>query len=98
MKVNVLLQPKQSQGYIATVLGWPNLIIEGTTKDEALKHARESVTRQLAQFELFTLDLEQNAVDPWAKFAGMWEDDPTFDDFLSEVAAYRKELDGQEQE
>jgi len=27
------------------------------------------------------------------KFAGMWENDPTFDDFLAEIKAYREELD-----
>lgn len=98
MKINVLLRPQLPRGYVATVLGWPNLIGEGTTKDEALSRARESVTQQLSQFELVTLDLGQNASDPWAKFAGMWEDDPTFEDFLAEVAAYRKEREEQEQE
>ncbi len=98
MKINVLLRPAVPKGYVATVLGWPSLTIEGSTKDDVLKSAREAVMQQLAQFELVTLDLAQNANDPWAKFAGMWEDDPTFDDFLAEVAAYRRERDEQEQE
>lgn len=98
MKINVLLRPAVPKGYIATVLGWPSLMIEGSTKDDALKLAREAVMQQLSEFELVTLDLAQNANDPWAKFAGMWENDPTFDDFLAEVAAYRKEVDEQERE
>jgi len=30
------------------------------------------------------------------KLAGIWENDPTFDDFQAEIAAYRRELDEQE--
>lgn len=31
--------------------------------------------------------------DPWIKFAGMFKDDPLFDEFLEDMAAYRRELD-----
>lgn len=31
--------------------------------------------------------------DPWIKRAGAFKDDPTWDDFLAEIAAYRKEID-----
>lgn len=37
-------------------------------------------------------DLIQKLVErpnPWADFAGLWKDDPTFDDFLEIVAAHR---------
>ena len=30
--------------------------------------------------------------DPWVKFAGMFKDDPLFDDFVEDMAAYRREL------
>ena len=31
--------------------------------------------------------------DPWVKFAGMFKDDPLFDQFVEDMAAYRRELD-----
>ena len=31
--------------------------------------------------------------DPWVKYAGMFKDDPDFDDFLAEMEAYRREID-----
>jgi len=31
--------------------------------------------------------------DPWIKYAGMFSDDPDFDDFLAEIEAYRREID-----
>ena len=31
--------------------------------------------------------------NPWIKYAGMFKDDPQFDEFLSEIESYRHELD-----
>ncbi len=33
--------------------------------------------------------------DPWVKFAGMFKDDPLFDEFVEDMATYRNELDAQ---
>ncbi len=33
--------------------------------------------------------------DPWVKFAGMFKDDPLFDEFVEDIAAYRRELDAE---
>jgi len=33
--------------------------------------------------------------DPWIKFAGMFKDDPLFDEFVQDMAAYRRELDAE---
>jgi hypothetical protein len=33
--------------------------------------------------------------DPWVKFAGMFKDDPLFDEFVEDMAAYRRELDAE---
>jgi hypothetical protein len=43
------------------------------------------------------LDYQQKVEqsDPWVKFAGMFKDDPLFDDFVEDMAAYRRELDAE---
>jgi len=33
--------------------------------------------------------------DPWVKFAGMFKDDPLFDEFVEDMATYRRELDAE---
>ena len=33
--------------------------------------------------------------DPWVKYAGMFKDDPDFDDLLAEMEAYRREIDAE---
>lgn len=42
---------------------------------------------------IFQQDVEQS--DPWVKFAGMFKDDPLFDEFVDDMAAYRRELDAE---
>ncbi len=33
--------------------------------------------------------------DPWVKFAGMFKDDPLFEEFVEDMVAYRHELDAE---
>ena len=33
---------------------------------------------------------------PWLKWARMWRDDPTYDDFLAAIEAYRREVDAEQ--
>jgi len=94
MNVTVLMQSTLEKGYTATALGWPDLVVEGRTKDEALENVRAELTRRLAKSEIVNLQFEPvNGSHPWMKYAGMWKDDPTFDDFLQKIKDYREELD-----
>lgn len=38
-------------------------------------------------------DLSSETSDPWIANMGIFQDDPTFDDFLAEVNAYRNAID-----
>jgi hypothetical protein len=52
------------------------------------------LARQLAKGEIISLDIAPaNGEHPWMKFAGMWKDEPMFDEVLKEIEAYRQELD-----
>lgn len=97
MKLSILLQEKPPNGFTATVLGWPDLQITASTRDEALQNIRQAVKDRLSKSELITVDIDHESGDPWVKFAGMWADDPYFDEFLAEIAAYRRERDADRQ-
>jgi hypothetical protein len=46
------------------------------------------------QLPITNIELEAaGQVNPWLKFAGMWTNDPSWDEFLAEVAAYRQEIE-----
>ncbi len=43
-------------------------------------------------------EAEGENLEPWVNFAGMFKDDPLFDDFVEAMAAYRRELDAADAE
>lgn len=93
---DVLVQYQPEGGYIASVLGWPDCVVEGETQDEALTHARTAILEQLTRGQVVRLEFKKPHLEvsgPSLDHFGHFRDDPTFDDFLSEVEAYRREMD-----
>jgi hypothetical protein len=59
---------------------------------------QQSVQEQqlhLLENRITKLESSSPAVDPWVRFAGMFKDDPLFDEFVEDMAAYRRELDAE---
>ena len=94
MTYYVLVENGEQGNYTATVLGWPDCTAQGATRQEALARLRQALITRLAQAEIVPLEIEHPpSGHPWLKFAGMFKDDPLFDDVLAEIEAYRRELD-----
>lgn len=92
----VLEQPAQGS-YTATVLGWTDCSAEGASRQEALTRIRDVFTARLAQVEILPLEIEPPKDEhPWLKFAGMFKDNPLFDEVLQEIEDYRRVLDADE--
>ena len=60
-----------------------------------IKHKLDLIEKQLRELKenLRLISQKNPAEDPWEKYAGMFADDPDFDDVMKEIEAYRKELD-----
>ncbi len=90
--------------YTATVIGWPNCVAEGTTREEAITRVRQSFTERLNQIEIVPIEVESTTLDPiiaigehpWAKFAGMYQTNPLFDEVSDSIQVYRRQLDADE--
>lgn len=99
MQYQVFVQSHPARKFIASIVGIPGSTVEGSTKEEAIAKAKVNLKQQLASGELVTIDVDAESstpgVDPWIKHIGIFADDPTFDDFLAEVAAYRQQVDAQ---
>lgn len=97
MTYNAVVESDRDKTYRATVLGWPDCTVAGATREEALAGLREALRKRLAKVEIVPLeiDLPENA-NPWVRFAGMFQDDPLFDEVLQEMEADRRELDAEE--
>jgi predicted RNase H-like HicB family nuclease len=100
MKYLVLLQ-KEKTGFSATVPVLPGCRATGPTEEETLKKIRGQIARTLARTKAVAVEVEAPsfpaAEHPWTPFAGMWKDDPGFEDFLTEIAADRRAVDSQEE-
>jgi len=100
MQYQVFVQSHPENKFIASIVGIPNSTVEGSTKEEAIALATAVLETQLASGELVTIEVgkqqSQPETDPWLKHMGIFASDPTFDDFLAEVAAYRQQVSEQE--
>lgn len=90
--------------YTATVIGWPNCVAEGATREEAVVRVKQRFTERLHQVEIVPIEVESTHLDlpiantehPWAKFAGMYRANPLFDEVLASIQAYRRAIDEDE--
>lgn len=92
----VLVEKAPDGLFSATVIGVPDCIAEGATKEEALENASARLKERLTKGELFTIEGPPAlAANPWLEIHGSLRDDPTFDDFVSESDRYRRERNGE---
>jgi hypothetical protein len=96
MTYNAIVEDMKAGGFSATVLGWPTCTATGATKAEALARLRQTVNERLSRVEIVPLEIDtQQDSHPLARFAGMFQDDPLFDQLIKEMASYRHEFDNE---
>ncbi|MEA5530020.1 hypothetical protein VB638_10550 [Dolichospermum sp. UHCC 0684] len=94
---DVLIENQEDGTVKATLLSLPECQGFGATKEEALNNLIQLF--QAIEPEIVTLEIEPAKTDhPWLKFAGMFEDDPHFDEVQEYIAEYRRELDAEMEE
>lgn len=93
MTYDVLLT-KKDEKFIARVREWPEIVGEGETEEEALVKAQADLKLLLVGGRIVQLDLDVKPDEhPWLKFAGMFADDPDWDNFQASMQRYREEID-----
>lgn len=101
MQYQIFIQNPTEHKFTASVVGLHSCVAEGQTKEEAIAGVQLVLEEQLAQGEFVTLNLPSVALTsisrepdqaehPWAKFAGMWAEDPQFDEFVAEMQRERE--------
>jgi len=96
MMYNVLLTKQPNNLYTDRVMSLPDVIVSGTDDAEVLARVRAAIAHMHANSRLIQVEappLDEMPVDPWLRFAGMWEDDPDWDQFQSEIQAFRETID-----
>jgi predicted RNase H-like HicB family nuclease len=94
---SILIETPKSGGYRATALGLPNCRAKGATRELALQNIRELLTTRLSHSEIITLKIDSpQSQHPWMQFAGMFQNDPQFEEMQADIQAYRQGIEEEE--
>jgi predicted RNase H-like HicB family nuclease len=96
MRYTVFLRQSDGQ-YYAVVPLLPLCSAQGCTREEVLHNVKAAIEETLANMDITTVEVgspsQPAPANRWLETAGMFQDDPLFDEMLAEVAAYRRTLD-----
>lgn len=85
----VLVRADEAGQYLAQSVSVPQLHATAATADEAVRLVRGMLTAWLADARLVRIEVPAPE-SPWLKVAGMFADDPQYDEFLAEVEKARQ--------
>jgi predicted RNase H-like HicB family nuclease len=95
MQYRIFVQNRSAEHFIASVLEMPNLVAEGETEAEALANVKAALENQLTTGRFVTIDVSAEELSqgtaPQMKYAGIFADDSTFDDWMEKLVEIRKE-------
>jgi len=98
MSFDVILHKQSDNNYLARPVLWPGSSVQATTEKEVLERVKTLIKGLLSRTRLVKVEIDEPAQpdNPWIKNAGIFADDPTWDDFLQHMADYRREVDEEE--
>jgi predicted RNase H-like HicB family nuclease len=92
MQIPILIERIADNGFRARGIEPFGGVAEGATRDEALQNLRKLLEERLAQgAEIVGLEVTGER-HPWKPFAGMFKDDPLFDEWQQAIAKYRRRV------
>jgi hypothetical protein len=93
MKAAVLVEKLSEKKYRASTSQPIPLESEGRTGAEAVKRLCALARKRLAAGEWEQVSLPgPPQSNPWIAYSGVWKDHPDFDDFLKNIAEYRRKM------
>ncbi|MEC4815596.1 MAG: type II toxin-antitoxin system HicB family antitoxin [Scytonema sp. PMC 1069.18] len=96
---NVLVESEPDGSFSAVMLGLSDCKSSGKTENEALENLQNLLQKRLQNSRIVTLEIDSPQIDnPWLKVAGMYKNNPLFDEVLSNIEAERLKLDAEMEE
>jgi len=93
MEIPMLIEPLANNGYRARGMEPFALTSKGGTREEALRKFQELLAARLAsgaEIVSLAVPVQEHPLD---RFAGMFRDDPYYDDWQRAIAEYRRQAD-----
>ncbi|WP_445633805.1 HicB family protein [Nostoc sp. DSM 114161] len=101
MQYQIFVQ-SQKDNFVASVVGMPNVMVEANTEEEAISKIKSALQAQLATGKFVTIEVNPKEIPhqkiTQMRYAGIFANDPTFDDFMEKLVAIRKELNAAKDE
>jgi hypothetical protein len=95
MQYQIFVQSQSQQSFLASVVGMSNLTTEGKTEEEAISKAKSALEAQLARGKFVSIEVgserESYLFAPQMKYAGIFANDSSFDDFMEKLNQIRQE-------
>jgi hypothetical protein len=97
MQIPVIVEQVANKGFCARTGEPLSLSAEGLTQDEAVGKLRQLLDGQFQSGKTLVAvevtAVTSPATHPWMRFAGMFKDDPLFDDWQKAIEDYRRKVD-----
>jgi predicted RNase H-like HicB family nuclease len=100
MEYDILLTKQSNNGYIAQALLMPEIIVSGENEAEALTRVSKAIANRHTQSRIVRITVpipDEPSDDPWFRFAGMWGDEATWQQFEEDIQTFRRIIDEQTQ-
>ncbi len=94
--VNVIVKQEANGRTVAIVPGLPELQVEASDRITALAQLQQRLETHLAGAEIVSISVKLPSTEqknPWLAMAGVFKDDPQFEQMLSAIENYRHEID-----
>jgi hypothetical protein len=93
MTIPVLIERIGNNGYRAKTGEPLPLAAEGGSREEALGKLQDALRCRMEKGAELTLVVESDREKPWLRFAGVFKDDPDFEDVQRIIAESRRQMD-----
>lgn len=91
MNYQVFVQNDSVKHFVASIVGIPNLSVEGNTEEDAISKVKLALQQKLAKGKFVTINIDNpTAIEP-IQYGGRCAEDPTFDDWMEKLALIRQE-------
>lgn len=94
---DILFESQPDGKHQASVLGWSSCQAIGDTEEQAIDSLRQVLNDRLTYAKILQLEIPQQSIqpivesdNPWIKYAGVFKDDPMFDEMLELIAEHRR--------
>ncbi|MDZ8055758.1 MAG: hypothetical protein RMX68_010535 [Aulosira sp. ZfuVER01] len=96
-KLTVLVETLKNGQFAASIFEFPNFRVEAKTREEAIAQLQATFLERVSHIEAISWNVPLSASQPtWLQFAGVFQDDPDFQEIMDQIRAERTSDDDTE--